>query len=408
MCLEKIINDTRDIFFIRNPRLKNPFMLFCGYFPSAPSVTYFFLKCQPARLRLLVFPGANAPGGQHGTSPQIADQFSGVIPAHPRHSSDVVGVQTFHGVGQAFLRAGANQPPGFITDCTSSPACPCATAASTSRRVRMPASVPPGVGGIGNSGLFPGFVMRNHPSFTMKLRLLLSLLALSCALSVTGFAQSTEAPKPASRGSAGWWKTRNDTFNQRAQQGGFDVMWVGDSITQGWEGAGKKVWAEKIAPLNSANFGISGDKTGNVLWRLQNGNLAGKADPKVAVIMIGTNDTGHSKGKVKAEAIAAGVKAILKEIQDKKPRAKILLLGIFPREASPEGVLRKKNEAANALIARFADDKAVFYKDIGAVFLEKDGTLSKKIMPDLLHLNAEGYQRWADTVVPEIKKLLGK
>ncbi|MDR2981416.1 MAG: GDSL-type esterase/lipase family protein, partial [Puniceicoccales bacterium] len=168
---------------------------------------------------------------------------------------------------------------------------------------------------------------------------LLSLLAVACCfaplssqaqeLALTPMPQTT-VPK--------WWKDRSDLLNTRAKEGGFDVMFIGDSITQGWEGAGKKVWEEKIAPLKAANFGISGDRVEQVLWRLQNGNLSENAKPKVAVLMVGTNNTGHRREK--PEMIAAGVKAIIGEIQKRKPDTKILVLAIFPRGAKTEDALR--------------------------------------------------------------------
>jgi alpha-L-fucosidase len=199
------------------------------------------------------------------------------------------------------------------------------------------------------------------------------------------------------------WEKRNNQFNKRAERGGFDVVFLGDSLTHFWEQAGKKTWDEKIAPLNAVSFGINGDTTLEVIYRLQNGNLGGAADPKVVVLMIGTND--NAKGR-KEEGTAWAVGEIIKEIQSRRPKAKILLLAIFPRDELPDQPLRVKNAKTNALLAKLADNKTVFFKDIGPAFLEPDGKLSKEVSPDFLHLTEEGYRRWADAVVPEIKKLL--
>lgn len=215
-----------------------------------------------------------------------------------------------------------------------------------------------------------------------------------------------DASEPALISRAG--HKRHEAFKKLAQKGGFDVMFLGDSITQGWEQKGKAAWNEKIAPLNAANFGISGDRTGHVLWRLKNGELEGKLDPKVIVIMIGTNDTGHTRGKVDPEVTAKGIKAIIGELQARLPKAKILLLAIFPRSADKKDILRTKNEATNAIIAQYADNKRVFFKNINSIFLTGDSVLKKEVMPDLLHLNEASYQKWADAIVPEIKTLLGK
>jgi lysophospholipase L1-like esterase len=235
------------------------------------------------------------------------------------------------------------------------------------------------------------------------MRQLFFSLAMVCAIAVSPVFAQDGWQNPGMRRYS--WEKRNNQFNKRAERGGFDVMFLGDSLTHFWEQAGKKVWAEKIAPLNAVSFGINGDTTLEVIYRLQNGNLGGAADPKVVVLMIGTND--NEKGR-KEEGTAWAVGEIIKEIQSRRPKAKILLLAIFPRGEQPEDALRVKNAKTNTLLAKLADNKAVFFKDIGSVFLEPDGKLSKDVTPDFLHLNEEGYRRWADAVVPEIKKLLKK
>ncbi len=202
-----------------------------------------------------------------------------------------------------------------------------------------------------------------------------------------------------------WWMPRHEQCVETARKGGFDVMFIGDSITQGWEGGGKAVWEKEIAPLKAANFGFSGDQTQHVLWRLDNGELPATLTPKVAVIMIGTNNTGH-KPMQKPEEIAAGVQAVVDRLYAHSSKTKILLMAIFPRGAKPADANRMNNAAANALIAKLAGYKNVKYLDINKKFLQPDGTLTKEIMPDFLHPQAKGYQIWADSVVPEIKKLL--
>jgi beta-glucosidase len=207
---------------------------------------------------------------------------------------------------------------------------------------------------------------------------------------------------------------RSEMLKKRAQKGGFDIIFLGDSITHQWERAvtekvktgGKAVWDAKLVPLGAEPSGIGGDRTEHLLWRVENGLFEGKSDPKLVVMMIGTNNTGARMDP--PADIAAGVDAIIKAIQKRKPAAKILVLGIFPRSATKDDPKRVNNTKANALIAKLADGEKVFYKDIGEVFLTQDGVLEKSVMPDLLHLNYEGYNRWADAVIPEIKKLLAK
>ncbi|VTR92310.1 lipolytic protein g-d-s-l family : Lipolytic protein G-D-S-L family OS=Rhodopirellula maiorica SM1 GN=RMSM_03349 PE=4 SV=1: Lipase_GDSL_2 [Gemmata massiliana] len=195
---------------------------------------------------------------------------------------------------------------------------------------------------------------------------------------------------------------RHKQFLKIVEKGEGDVIFLGDSITQGWEGAGKKVWPEAFGSFKPVNLGIGGDQTGHVIWRLTEGKEIEPLKPKLAVIMIGTNNMGgHTP-----EQIAGGVKAIIAELQKQKPDTKVLLLAIFPRSPKADDKIRVKVSDTNKILAKFADDKKVFYKDIGEKFLEKDGTLDKKIMPDYLHLSEEGYKIWADAIKEDIAKLV--
>jgi N-acetylglucosamine-6-sulfatase len=203
-------------------------------------------------------------------------------------------------------------------------------------------------------------------------------------------------------------QARHAQFNAISQKGEAELVFLGDSITQGWEGAGRPVWEQRWAPLKAANFGIGGDRTEHVLWRLENGNFDG-LKPKVIVLMIGTNNTGHQKPggyQCTAEQTASGVKAILDKLKVKCPGAKILLLGIFPRGADSNDAFRKQNVETNELIKTYADDKKVFFMDIGPNFLQPDGTLTTEIMPDRLHLSARGYEIWADAIEGKVKELM--
>jgi lysophospholipase L1-like esterase len=208
---------------------------------------------------------------------------------------------------------------------------------------------------------------------------------------------------------------RHESFNAISQKGEAELVFLGDSITHGWEKKGQAAWDKYWAPLNAANFGIGGDRTEHVLWRLDHGNFDG-LKPKLIVVMIGTNNTGHQGRPQKeinnevytctAEQTAEGVKAIVAKLKAKCPQAKILLLAIFPRGATPEDKMRQQNEATNALIAKLADEKTVFFMDIGPKFLQPDGTLSKDIMPDLLHPNEKGYEIWAEAIEGRVRELL--
>lgn len=200
----------------------------------------------------------------------------------------------------------------------------------------------------------------------------------------------------------GKWLERHALINSRATPGEVDVIFLGDSITQGWEGAGKQAWEKNFAPLKAMNAGIGGDRTEHVLWRLDNGNVAG-ITPKVAVIMIGTNNSRTNT----PEQIAAGIGAIVAKLRDKLPATKILLLGIFPRGADRDDPLRRTTAATNEIVKSLDDGRHVFYLDIGPTFLTADGVLEKRVMPDLLHLSPEGYDIWAAGIRPKLVELLG-
>ena len=197
---------------------------------------------------------------------------------------------------------------------------------------------------------------------------------------------------------------RQSLVLQRAKEapGKYDIEFIGDSITQGWEGAGKKVWQEFYGKRKVINFGVSGDRTQHVLWRFEQGQLDG-IKAKVAVVMIGTN---NSNGNDNTEAdILEGVTAIVQQIRTRQPETKIILLGIFPRGKS-FSVQRGKILQVNQALAKLDDGKNIFYIDFGSQLIENDGSISKSIMPDALHPNEAGYEIWAQAIEPKLKKLL--
>ncbi|NWK55671.1 acetylglucosamine-6-sulfatase [Verrucomicrobiaceae bacterium N1E253] len=250
----------------------------------------------------------------------------------------------------------------------------------------------------------------------MKPLLYLSALLVSPLITPTVSAQAapTTADKaksghsaiiPADRLSSVWWRKRHEQKVASAQNAECELLFIGDSITHGWEGQGKKIWAQYYAPRKAFNIGFSGDRTQHVLWRFDHGELAA-FQPKVAVIMIGTNNTGHSMQK--AEETAEGIKAIISKLHAHSPKTKVLLLGVFPRGAKANDPKRVLNDQINAIIKGYDNGKTVHYLDISGAFLDDDGTLPKSVMPDLLHPKAHGYQLWADAMEPKLKKLLGE
>lgn len=207
---------------------------------------------------------------------------------------------------------------------------------------------------------------------------------------------------PQTRGDLQWWRERNQRVVQEASKGEAELAFIGDSITQGWEGNGRDVWKEYYEARKPINLGFSGDRTEHVIWRLQRDNLR-SIKPKVAVMMIGTNNTGHAMQE--PTEVAAGVERILTILREKTPNTKVLLLGVFPRGKHELDSKRLNNVAINQIIRRFDDGQRVHYLDIGDVFLEEDQTISERIMPDFLHLSPEGYKRWAEAIEPKLREL---
>ncbi len=238
--------------------------------------------------------------------------------------------------------------------------------------------------------------------------LFLSLAML--AASATSLAHATDAATAEPRTvdydwmSVATWQEKHAADVAIAQQGGIDIVFVGDSITEGWEWNEGIEWKKRFEPLRAANFGIGGDTTQNLLWRLDHGAI-GTLRPKLVVLLIGTNNLGRENAT--ADEVVRGIKAILGRLRTGYPDATILLHGIFPCDASPSAEIRTRVAAVNhQLRALDGLDGKVLFRDIGARFLEPDGSISTAVMADGLHPTPEGYRRWADVLEPEVRRLL--
>jgi lysophospholipase L1-like esterase len=201
---------------------------------------------------------------------------------------------------------------------------------------------------------------------------------------------------------------RHKGFLEIAQRGNIDLLFVGDSITDWFanprgqnQAPGLEVWNANFGQFRPANFGIAGDTTQGVLWRMQNGELEGfKA--KLIVLMLGTNNINRNP----VDEIVDGDRLIIEEFKKRQPQAKVLLLGIFPRNADPANPLRATIKDINSKLAKLADNNKVSYMDIGDKFLTADGTLTTEIMADGLHPTAKGYQIWADAINDKVRTLM--
>ena len=199
------------------------------------------------------------------------------------------------------------------------------------------------------------------------------------------------------------WTTRHEQILGRIRQGEVDLLLIGDSITHGWEDVGRRIWDKYYGHRRAVNLGFGGDRTEHVLWRLNHGEVEG-ITPKLAVVLIGTNNTGARHDP--PEETAAGIQAILTTLRTRLPSTKILLLGVFPRSASVDDPLRRLNVAINDHLRAHADNQQVFFLDLSRYFLDDHGRLSQNLMPDYLHPNERGYQVWADGTEDMIRKLL--
>ncbi|MCB9914014.1 MAG: hypothetical protein H6828_02560 [Planctomycetes bacterium] len=201
----------------------------------------------------------------------------------------------------------------------------------------------------------------------------------------------------------GTWLDQHDDLLAIARRRPADVLLVGDSITQGWGGLGRRVRAPGAAAferwfghLDAANYGISGDRTQHVLWRLEEGELA-RARARLVVLLVGTNNVGRDTPR----DIAAGVDALLRQLRRALPQGEVLLLGLLPRADAVDEV-----RAVNALLADFAELPRVTWLDLAERFADADGAPRPELYDaDLLHLSPAGYDALGEALSPYVRLL---
>ena len=196
------------------------------------------------------------------------------------------------------------------------------------------------------------------------------------------------------------WKEMHAEDLAVADKGDTGLLFLGDSITEGWPAA---LFNASFGEYKPANFGIGGDHTGNVLWRLQENRYA-KLKPKAIVLLIGVNNFGHC-GET-PEQVFSGVRAVVEVLRRQYPQARILLNAVLPTQEKADGPVRQQVLALNKLLVTLQEEPHVLYRDYGQVFLQPDGSIAKELMPDFLHLSAKGYQLWSDAMLPDVRALM--
>jgi len=235
------------------------------------------------------------------------------------------------------------------------------------------------------------------------MRHLMSAVIMGAALAGGSYA-SEISTTPLSRQTEDWWKKRFEEKKEQAEKGECPYVFMGDSITHGWDNTTRL--ANNFPEMKIVNVAFSGDRTEQTLWVINNLDWK-KVNAKVIMLMIGTNNTGHrNKEQEKPDDTFEGIQAIIKNLREKTPDTKILLLAIFPRGESAADQGRVRNSTVNAMIPTLADNKSVFFMDIGARFLAADGaTLPKEIMNDFLHPGDKGYAIWGEAVKAKLEEL---
>lgn len=189
-------------------------------------------------------------------------------------------------------------------------------------------------------------------------------------------------------------------FLKRIKSGPIELLFLGDSITRRWE-ENPEVWNYYFKKYAPANFGVGGDTTQNLKWRILNGELEG-IDPGIIVLLIGTNNLpSHNETE-----IVPAIKDIVEIIHKKLPQAKIVLMGILPRNTDDTGRdYMKMIVFINQELKKLEEKEYLNYLDIGKEYIGFDGKVIDKLMPDGLHLVEPGYKIWGSLLLPLIERI---
>jgi beta-glucosidase len=208
----------------------------------------------------------------------------------------------------------------------------------------------------------------------------------------------------------GWnlWIPHHENRKKWVTEKNVDLLMIGDSILFEYARSAREVWDKYYGKRNAVNIASSGDQTQHMLWHFQHGGLDGMKDrnPKVVVLLLGTNNRGLPENA--GRDTASGILALLKELHNKLPASKIILMALLPRGWTPDDKGRLRNQEINEIIRTYADNKTVYWLDTSDVFLDSNGNLSRDLIKDGLHPSLKGYYAWAEAMEPMIKKLMGE
>lgn len=248
-----------------------------------------------------------------------------------------------------------------------------------------------------------------HPAFTTCL--LLTILCTAWAAEPTAD-PSAGPPAKGKPTIAGWgfypqwpggWMQYHQANLARTAQGGIDVVFTGDSLVMLWSKEGEQPWQESFAPLKAVNYGIGSDSTRQVLWRIEHGELDG-ITPKVVVIGIGTNNLYQDDNAGTDEEIVEGITAVVKAVQAKLPQAKVLLLGLLPRQNE---YFCTRISAINSALVKLDNGANVRVIDCAPSFLSAPGQIRTELFQkDLVHLSEMGYGLWAKAIAPVLSGMM--
>jgi lysophospholipase L1-like esterase len=184
------------------------------------------------------------------------------------------------------------------------------------------------------------------------------------------------------------------------------LAFLGDSIVEGWTTQAPDLWQTHFAQYHPLRLGIGGDKTQNLLWRLQRGELK-DLSLKALVLLIGTNNFGLGEPD-SPEDLTKGVSTVLDEVRKEQPQAKVILMAIFPRGEKADDPLRVRIAETNSLLKELAAVKGVLFYDINDKYLDSQGSIPSSLMADFLHPTHEGYRVWANALDPVLQQVMQK